>query len=208
VDLSLLLESPSCTTHHKTRILAGGQYVVRVDEGGTTARVQRLTAAVEAAQANADIVILSDYGLGLLSDALIGRLAALRTQVPVIVDAKRPSRYRRLRPTAVTPNLDEAAALLRKGAGPLRLAQRTHAVTRADLVALTLGERGVFLLDADGHGELLPARPVIARSAVGAGDSFVAALALALAAGCTPRDAVIIGVETSGIAVVKPHTGA
>src|SRR5207237_10699570 len=102
---------------------------------------------VEAARAHADVVVLSDYGLGLLSDALIGRLAALRTRVPVIVDAKRPARYRRLRPTAVTPNLEEAAALLRTGAGPLRLAQRAHAVSRADLVALTLGERGVFLLD-------------------------------------------------------------
>src|SRR2546423_2857573 len=58
VDLSLLLESPSCTTHHKTRILAGGQYVVRVDEGDTAARARGLTAAVEAAQAHADVVIL------------------------------------------------------------------------------------------------------------------------------------------------------
>src|SRR2546423_5480875 len=45
VDLSLLLEDPASTTHQKTRILADGQYVVRLDDGETALPARRLAAA-------------------------------------------------------------------------------------------------------------------------------------------------------------------
>jgi D-beta-D-heptose 7-phosphate kinase/D-beta-D-heptose 1-phosphate adenosyltransferase len=206
VGLDLLLAAAGCRTHSKVRILADGQYVVRVDDGTTRAPARALHRAVERALADADVVVLSDYGLGVLSEGLIGRLAVRQTRVPVVVDAKRPSRFRRVRPTAVTPNLDEATALAGGAAEPLALAGRVRRATNAALVALTLGERGAFLLDGDGPGELIAARPAASRSDVGAGDSFAATLALALAAGAGPRQAAAVAVEAAGIAVAKPYT--
>ncbi|HXM58526.1 MAG TPA: PfkB family carbohydrate kinase, partial [Candidatus Dormibacteraeota bacterium] len=189
----LLLAEPASSTHRKTRILAGGQYVVRVDDGETARPGRRLRVAIERALGDADAVVLSDYGLGVLDDRTIGWLAAHRPAAPTIVDAKRPARFRRVRPTAVTPNLDEATALAGDGQ-PERVARRIRRATGAEIVALTLGSRGAYVLDGDGTDELLPARPGPAESDVGAGDSFAAALALGLGAGAGARQAAAVAV--------------
>jgi D-beta-D-heptose 7-phosphate kinase / D-beta-D-heptose 1-phosphate adenosyltransferase len=201
----LLLAEAGSRTHCKTRILADGHYVVRVDEGDTAVPGRRLRAAVERSLEEADVLVLSDYGLGVLDDRTIGFLAARRPSMPVVVDAKHPARFRRLRPTAVTPNLEEASAMAGSGK-PERLARRVRRATGADLVALTLGGRGAYLLDGDGPGDLVPARPAVAESEVGAGDSFVAALALAVGAGAGARQATTVAVEAAGIAVAKRYT--
>ena len=209
VGLDALLPEPSCRTHHKMRILADGHYVVRVDEGDARDRSGRLRPVVRAALAGADLVVLSDYGLGVLDERLIGLVAAIsrdRPDVPVVVDAKRPARFRRLRPTAITPNLDEAVTLAGARDRPERLARRVRRATDADLVALTLGADGAYLLDRSGRGELVRARPGQAASEVGAGDSFVAALALGLAVQAPPQAAALVAVEAAGIAVAKPYT--
>ena len=201
----LLLAEAGSRTHRKTRILADGHYVVRVDEGETAVPGRRLRAAVARSLEEADVLVLSDYGLGVLDDRTIAFLAARRPSMPIVVDAKQPARFRRVRPTAVTPNLDEATAMA--GAGrPERVARRVRRTTGADLVALTLGARGAYLLDGDGAGELIPARPAAPESEVGAGDSFAAALALGLGAGAGARQATTVAVEAAGIAVAKRYT--
>jgi D-beta-D-heptose 7-phosphate kinase / D-beta-D-heptose 1-phosphate adenosyltransferase len=96
-------------------------------------------------------------------------------------------------------------ALAGGGTEPDALARRVRRETAAALVVLTLGPRGVYLLDGE-RGELVPARPARTESEVGAGDSFAAALALGLAAGAAPRRAVAVAIEAAGIAVTKRHT--
>jgi D-beta-D-heptose 7-phosphate kinase/D-beta-D-heptose 1-phosphate adenosyltransferase len=206
VGTTALLARRVCQTHHKMRILADGHYVVRVDEGDTDRRDGGLWAAVQESLVGADAVVLSDYGLGVLHEWLIGRLARVMPDVPVVVDAKRPRRFRRLRPTAVTPNLEEATALAGAAVPPDRLARRVRRATAAQLVALTMGCQGAYLLDGSGRGEMLPARPGPAESVVGAGDSFAAALALGLAAQAPASVAAAVAVETAGIAVAKRYT--
>jgi D-beta-D-heptose 7-phosphate kinase / D-beta-D-heptose 1-phosphate adenosyltransferase len=205
VDVEALLTDASCRTQQKTRIIAEGQYLVRVDEG-ETAPGRSLREAAEAALAGADGVVLSDYALGVLDAGLIRRLAARRPAGPLVVDTKRLASFRRVRPTAVTPNLDEAAALSGGPRDPETMARRVRRETDAELVLLTMGPAGVHLLAGDGAGELVPARPVRVESEVGAGDSFVAALALALAAGADPGLAAGAAVEAAGIAVAKRYT--
>jgi D-beta-D-heptose 7-phosphate kinase/D-beta-D-heptose 1-phosphate adenosyltransferase len=200
-----LLGDAGCQTHHKTRILADGHYVVRVDEGDTRRCAPRLWPAIAPSLADADAIVLSDYGLGVLDERLIARLARQQPEVPVVVDAKRLSRFRRLRPTAVTPNLEEAVAVAGEGR-PERLARRVRRVTGAGTVALTMGPEGAYLLDGPGSGRLLPARRRPVASTVGAGDSFVAALSLGLALGMPPAAATQVAVEAAGIVVAKPYT--
>lgn len=76
---------------------------------------------------------------------------------------------------------------------------------RVALLAVTLGHEGALLADADGVFRM-PALPVEAKSAVGAGDSFVAAMALALAQGRPVREAFVRGVAAGTAAVLTPGT--
>ncbi len=76
----------------------------------------------------------------------------------------------------------------------------------AEYVAITLAERGVFLIDHLGQTTHLSAHPVAVAHDVGAGDSFASALVLALAAGGSIEEATQIGIDAAGIAVTKPRT--
>lgn len=77
---------------------------------------------------------------------------------------------------------------------------------RATMVAVTLGASGVVFADAEGVVRL-PALHVPVRSAVGAGDSFLAAMTLALAEGRSAREALRFGIAAGAAAVLTPGTG-
>ncbi len=85
-----------------------------------------------------------------------------------------------------------AGALVREGA--------------ADLIAVTLGHEGALLAGPDGLSIRLPALPVAALGAVGAGDSFLAAMVLALARGESPAEAFAWGMAAGAAAVTQPGT--
>ncbi|MGZ3584658.1 MAG: bifunctional heptose 7-phosphate kinase/heptose 1-phosphate adenyltransferase, partial [Ktedonobacterales bacterium] len=79
VDDVWLVEDERMATLHKLRILADGQYVVRFDEDGAQASSRaetrtQLLAHLERALAECDVVLLSDYGYGVVTHELVGRL--------------------------------------------------------------------------------------------------------------------------------------
>jgi 6-phosphofructokinase 2 len=76
---------------------------------------------------------------------------------------------------------------------------------QAEHVAVTLGHRGALLVNAEGT-LFVPAIPIVARSAVGAGDSFLAAMVFRLCAGATPEEAFRYGVAAGAAAVRTPGT--
>lgn len=97
------------------------------------------------------------------------------------------------RPLPTLPEQDAAAqALVRQGA--------------AGLVAVTLGHEGAMLAGPDGLALRLPALPVVAVGAVGAGDSFLAAMVLSLSRGEDPREAFAWGMAAGAAAVTQPGT--
>jgi 6-phosphofructokinase 2 len=75
----------------------------------------------------------------------------------------------------------------------------------AEMVAVTLGEGGAILATRDGVLQR-PALKVDVRSSVGAGDSFLAAMTLALADGRSPADALTFGVAAGAAALLRPGT--
>ncbi|HEV2106843.1 MAG TPA: PfkB family carbohydrate kinase [Thermomicrobiales bacterium] len=221
VDDAWLVEDEAAETLHKLRILAGDQYVVRVDEGETrrasAGAEARLLAHVDDAFPLADVVVVSDYGYGAVSDVVIERLRALIAASPrlLVVDAKDVRRFHRSGATLIAPNHLEARMAVEPAVRPdpevclaevERIGRRLLAMVDARYAAITLAAQGVLLLGRDGTADHLPTRPVVHADDVGAGDSFTAAAALALAAGGEPVDAVRIGIEAAGIAVTKPRT--
>ncbi|MFF6879777.1 PfkB family carbohydrate kinase [Streptomyces sp. NPDC012474] len=189
-----LLEIPlEGTLPVKTRVLAGGRPVVRIDRGGGTPGEPG--DAVRDALAGAHAVLVADYGrhtAGALSPLLED--AARRT--PLVWDphpnGDPPVPGARL----VTPNAAEAQAL-HPGSGETtlgafaergaRLAERW----RAAGVAVTLGERGVLLVrPGTGTPMLVPVPYRAAGDPCGAGDCFAATTAAALADGLLPEEAL------------------
>jgi D-beta-D-heptose 7-phosphate kinase/D-beta-D-heptose 1-phosphate adenosyltransferase len=166
------------------------------------------------------MVLVSDYGYGAVSDELIDRLRLLRGRraCPLLVDAKNLSRFHNIGATILTPNHFEAWMLVEprladepglsiSDLGELeRLGQRVLSLIDAGHVAITLGADGVFLASREGETLHIPAYPVAHANDVGAGDSFAAAMALALGAGSSVAEAGRIAIEAASIAVTKHRT--
>ena len=194
-----------------------------------------LAARLPDALAAADAVLVCDYGLGVLDgevgDVLARVLAGRRPAAPlVVVDAHDPARWRHLDPDLCTPNAAEAARLL--GAlppGDRADAMRAHRGellerTGARCVVVTLDREGTLALPGDGFtlgisaptsaghtGADIPehrtwARPAGERQASGAGDTFVASLAVGLAAGLNAPTALNLAQAASDVVVQRSGT--
>jgi rfaE bifunctional protein kinase chain/domain len=207
-------------TETKTRILAGGvnttrQQMLRLDRGQRgplPPRVRRtLVRLVEEAAEDADAVVVSDYGAGVVGDEMREALRRLAADgLPVCVD----SRYSLTAFSGVTvckPNEPELQALVGR---PLRTEAELveagrEAVRRLECRALlvTRGRQGMALFDAEGGVDLIPVHG--AKEAVdvtGAGDTVIAALSLALAAGGSFGAAARVANVAGALAVQKPGT--
>ncbi len=224
VDTRAIVRPAGYHTPVKTRILAGGvhsakQQVVRIDRRTREPIAEAWRAAwlraAERAVAGADAVLVSDYGSGLLSPTLIARLVApLRgpgRTVPVLVDSRYDLlRFRGL--TACTPNQSEVeqALGLTIGDAPRVLERAGRAIlkrTRMDAVLVTRGSRGMALFEPDAPTLHLPiyGSDEIA-DVTGAGDTVMATLTLALAAGASLADAARLANYAGGLVVMKRGT--
>jgi rfaE bifunctional protein kinase chain/domain len=208
----------------KTRILAGGihsakQQVVRIDRytGEPISEAHRRVAerAAMRAIAKADAVLVSDYGSGLVQPkfvaALAARLRARRRPVPILIDSRYAlTRYRGL--TACTPNeseveqvlgvtIDDQAAVLER-AGRALLER-----TRMKAVLITRGSRGMALFQP---GQRTVHIPIFGSDQIadvtGAGDTVMATMTLALAAGGSIEEAARLANYAGGIVVMKRGT--
>ena len=224
VDSRYLIRAQGIVTPVKTRILAGGihsakQQVVRIDRGASmpvdpAARQAFERAALEAVL-SADAVLVSDYGSGLITPALLMRirttLKRAQMPIPVLLD----SRYRLLDYsglTACTPNESEVEEALgvRINDNPRVLERAGRELltrTRMQAVLITRGSRGMALF--------LPKAPTIHLPIVGsdsivdvtgAGDTVVATVTLALAAGGSFEHAARLANYAGGLVVMKRGT--
>jgi rfaE bifunctional protein kinase chain/domain len=213
--------------HHtpvKTRILAGGihsakQQVVRIDRAvngivtrETRALFERRT--VDAAM-KADAVLVSDYGSGLVTPPFVSRLkTTLKREghpIPVLIDSRyRVLDYRSL--TACTPNESEVEHALgvriNDDRGVLERAGRDLLQrTGMQAVLITRGSRGMALFVPDSPTVHIPifGSDEIA-DVTGAGDTVMATMSLALAAGATFETAARLANYAGGIVVMKRGT--
>lgn len=192
-----LICKPERQTLMKTRVCAGPHLLVRFDQGtispvdgeAESALIDRLAAAVEAC----DAVIVSDYGYGILTPRVIRLLADVqsRRRRVVVVDSKSLPAYRDLRATAVKPDYRQAARLLgipdgvargSRAAAVAACGHRLLEITGARLATVTLDSEGALFFRAGYPPYRTHVRPELDACASGAGDSFTAALTLALAA--------------------------
>lgn len=206
-----LISEKNHPTIRKTRCVAQGQQMLRLDrEVVKPPAPATRTAAMRAIlrlMATADGVILSDYGKGFLQHDLLRDIiaAARKRKLPVLVDPKGHdyTRYRGV--TVITPNQKEAA----EAAGtPIHDEDSLTAAARvllrnvaSDAVVITRGAHGVSVFPKRGKPAHIPAKAREVFDVTGAGDTFIAVLALALCSGGDIRDAAALGNLAGGIVV-------
>ncbi len=210
-----LIVTPHRPTITKTRFLSGQHQLVRVDRE----RIERtpadeeaaLIAAMETAIAGSEVVVLSDYGKGVLSDAVLEAAfaAAAKAGVPAIVDPKRTDFAAYRGAAYITPNRKE----LRLAVGlPVESDAEAEAAAAAAIAAsgaailLTRSEKGMSLYRAGQAAAALPAEAREVFDVSGAGDTVVAGLALGLAAGLPPEQAMRIANAAAAVVVGKIGT--
>jgi D-beta-D-heptose 7-phosphate kinase / D-beta-D-heptose 1-phosphate adenosyltransferase len=178
------------STPEKVRVRAEGRALVRLDAGGLAARCRPLTAAAHCAIADADGVLVSDYGRGLTAAPTVrAALEALPTNVPVVWDPH-PRGADPVRGVLLaSPNAAEAERVAGV-ADPEEAARALAARWRAVNVCVTLGARGALLVGGHGPALAVPASRAVGGDPCGAGDCFAAVAAARLTAGRLPSEAV------------------
>lgn len=202
----------------KTRFVCKGRQMVRVDSEQTTVDPETL-ATIEASARGAlpgvDIMVLSDYAKGVVTPDSAQRYiaAAHSLDVPVIVDPKSVDLTAYRHADVITPNAPEAAAATghdcSTDAGAARAAHAILEISEVGAVVITRGTHGMTLLAPKSgvrHPLHLPARAMQVYDVVGAGDTVVATVSLALAAGLDITAAVRLGGAAAGVAVGKAGT--
>ena len=211
-----LIPQPDRPTTIKSRYVAAGQQLLRADRE-TTAAIDAKTAkavfaAVKKALFPADgVLVLSDYGKGVLEDALIAELIALAGQrgATVVVDPKGTD-YRRYRGAdLLTPNRQELATAsgMPVESNEEVVAAARHIIETAGVKAVlaTRSEQGMSLVTA-GRTVHLPARAREVFDVSGAGDTVAAVVASALGAGAELPLASALANVAAGVVVGKTGT--
>ncbi len=216
IETSGVLRDASRPTTTKTRIVAHSQQVVRADRERRHAVDGDVEEAVFGAFAErleeADAVVVSDYDKGLLGGELLGRVlrAARERGVPLCLDPK-VRRFTSYSPvTVITPNHHEAEAATGLAATTdaelEACGRRIQEMLGGPAVLITRGEAGMSLVDADGTVAHVPTTAREVYDVTGAGDTVIATLALALAAGATTLEAAVLANFAAGVVVGKVGT--
>ena len=216
VDCSGLIVSEEIHTTRKVRIIARSQHVVRVDWDGIIKNEdkvhEKLYHTAQELSSTCDVLILQDYNKGLCDKALNDALAA--SGKTLLVD---PNRYCKepYSGTFATPNLEEALILsgyTPKGAPVDELENIAQAFFRRhniESLVITLSEHGIALCERSGSVKRAKAATLRGVFDVsGAGDTVVAVLAAALAAGASPWDACKLANVAGVIVVGKSGTAS
>ena len=220
IDSSMLVADDRRRTLLKQRVLAADHMLVRCDMGSThpaePPTLDVLRKRLRSAFLEADAVVISDYGYGVLASPVLDDLGDLQRRRPtlLVVDSKDLAAYRRIGPTVVKPNYAEAVralGLAELSSGEPRLEQlgarggELLALAGAQIAAVTMDVDGAMLFERDAPPYRSYSDPRPSMRAAGAGDTFLAALALALACGLdAPRSA---DVASAAAAVVVDKDG-
>lgn len=216
VDDSTLVTAPGRRTAVKHRIVAGGQLMARYDEEDRTpipARAEQVMLdRIERYALDADVVVVCDYAAGVCTERIRTTVAALcnRHRPRLIVDARRLAPWSACQPYAMLPNFAEVTAMLQESPDGDRVtfltAQSERLLDRcgAELVVTTMDGDGALLHRRGRAPYRTHATPAPNQHATGAGDTFTAAFALALAVGGSPERAADLA-QTAASLVVHQH---
>ena len=205
---------PSTT---KTRIIAHNQLVVRADREERTpinGHVEaRILETLKDALADADAFVVSDYDKGVVTQRILSQILQVAYErMPVLIDPKIRNFSYYSPASLITPNHHEALRMTGleedSDGGLHHAAQAIREKLKCDAVLITRGDRGIMLVEGDNEPVFVGTAAREVYDVTGAGDTVIATLAAALAAGATTLEAANLANHAAGIVVGKVGTAA
>ena len=206
-------------TSLKTRIIAHSQQVVRFDRENTEdvsqSNLNKILKFVRENIKRMDVVILEDYGKGVMQPFLLKEIVRLakKNKKPVLVDPKEKHFVYYQGVTCITPNRKEAYVGYERThtscyqtPGLEQVGWGLMKKLKLDSVLITLGEDGMALFEKNKKLTRIPTAAREVYDVSGAGDTVIGTLALALAAGAKMQEAAKISNLAAGIVVGKLGT--
>ena len=215
IDAGGIVYAKDRPTSVKTRVIAHSQQVVRFDREKNHAIAseysKKILRFVQQRIAHIDVLILEDYGKGVVQPELIRQVVRLakRYKKPVLVDPKEKNFPYYSGVTSVTPNRKEAYAAYGRGAGEASLEKVGRGLLKkweCQSVLVTLGEDGMALFEKNAPTTYIPTAAQEVYDVSGAGDTVIAVFALALASKATMREAAKLSNLAAGVVVGKLGT--
>jgi D-beta-D-heptose 7-phosphate kinase/D-beta-D-heptose 1-phosphate adenosyltransferase len=215
-DITSVIENRATMTISKTRIIAHSQQVVRIDrerghelDGRVRARMRTL---VQRHLDRCQVVVVSDYGKGMVDAELLALLADRRERQRFVylIDPKRRNFAHYRGASLVKPNKEEAGLAagieIRNETDLQRAGNRLLDFWRTEAVLVSRGEEGMSLFKRHGSPQHFPTTAREVFDVTGAGDTVLATCALALGTGATLEEATILANHAAGIVVGKVGT--
>ncbi len=220
---SKLLKLKGMPTIVKTRFIAGHNHLLRADFeekiSVPESLIPRILKLLRQVIPSVDIVLLSDYDKGVLSDSLTPQIIKVCQEFkkPVLVDPKTTNYQRYFRATLIKPNLKEFSAVTNLTLSPTdkdflnQVKEKAKGLFdrfKIKSIVLTLSEHGMLYVGADNPSQIIQI-PTQAREVYdvsGAGDTSLAALGASIGAGASVEEAIQLANLASGIVVGKLGT--
>ncbi|MBS0626051.1 MAG: D-glycero-beta-D-manno-heptose-7-phosphate kinase [Verrucomicrobia bacterium] len=210
-DISALLIEPGYRTPVKNRLIADSQQLLRVDFETVTPLLssveQKIILELRKIIPQTQIVAISDYGKGFLTNSLISAIIQIsrEAKVPVIVDPKGSDFTKYKKASVLKPNLSEAYAAAKMPLStPLdAIAQEILRIAEVDTLLITRSEAGMSIFDRNGSRKDFPVRSKEVIDVTGAGDTVLSIICLALASGLDITQAAQLGNIAAGISIER-----
>jgi len=211
VETSLLITEKNRYTSKKTRIISSHQQVIRYDietKSDITADSEdSLLKSFKSIVDNYDLILLSDYGKGVLTNRLTKEIIRIANSksIKVIVDPKGSDYTKYSNAHILTPNKKEASKAtgidIKDNDSLLKAAKKLKQDFNLDYSLITLSDDGIAILDKE-----FTIHPTVAKEVydvTGAGDTVIASLSLAIANNLNIHEAINFANIAAGIVVGK-----
>ncbi len=214
MDASGIISDSERPTTVKTRIIGNNQQIARLDREVKSPIAddlsRKLLGVLEASQNQLSGIILEDYNKGVITPFLIREVIALaqKRSIPVFVDPKFANFFAYQRVTLFKPNKKETQDALGFSLSSddevLRAGRELLTRLQCENVLVTLGARGMMLFESNGTVSSVPTRARHVADVSGAGDTAIATLAAAVAAGASFVEAASLANSAAGAVCEEP----
>ncbi|MBW2264766.1 MAG: D-glycero-beta-D-manno-heptose-7-phosphate kinase [Deltaproteobacteria bacterium] len=216
VDTTGLIKDPARSTTRKTRIIGGHQHVLRIDRETknriSKSQQERLGEYLKESVEDFDLILISDYGKGLLTNSLLRQIISVAKQniKPVIVDPKGLDFGKYAGATAITPNKKEtslaAGIEIMDDETLVAAGRRLLETSSVEKLLMTCGKDDMILFEQGQEPYRISAEARQVFDVSGAGDTVLAVLGLSVASGSTFRQGATLANIAGRIVVGKVGT--
>lgn len=193
-------------TTTKLRVISHNQQLIRLDFESSFEGIDKseLVEAYRGQIKHANVIVLSDYMKGCLSDIQLLIRLAKEANIPVLIDPKGRNFEIYQGATLLTPNINEFESIVGSCSSQEILEQKAVALIEdlnLEALLVTRGSDGMSLISPQHPPLHLPAKAREVFDVTGAGDTVIAVTAAALAAGCLLQEAVTLANYAAGVVV-------